>query len=206
MRQYVIDFRFALFYHPRMKLSHWAKKNGLTYPTAWKLFRDGNLPVPAIQLKTGTILVQVPEPRPAGRVAVYARVSGSGQRADLERQVGRVCAFAAREGLAPDTVVSEVGSGMNGTRKRLLKLLADPEIGTIVVESRDRLTRFGFEAIEAALAAAGRRIVVMEPDEVESDLVRDMTEVLTSFCARLYGARSARHRARNAVAAAGAQP
>lgn len=59
--------------------------------------------------------------------------------------------------------------------------------------------RFGFEYVEAALAAQGRRILVVEPGEVKDDLVQDMIEVLTSFCARLYGRRSARHRAKRAL-------
>jgi putative resolvase len=72
-----------------------------------------------------------------------------------------------------------------------------------VVEHRDRLARFGVEYLEAALAAQGRRLVVVEDAEVADDLVRDMVEVLTSFCARLYGRRSAKRRARLAVEAAG---
>lgn len=61
--------------------------------------------------------------------------------------------------------------------------------------------RFGFEYVEAALAAQGRRIVVVEPGEVKDDLVQDMIEVLTSFCARLYGRRSARNKAKKALEA-----
>jgi predicted site-specific integrase-resolvase len=67
---------------------------------------------------------------------------------------------------------------------RLLKVLADPFAQTIVVEHRDRLMRFGGEYVEAALAAQGRRLVVADPGEVKDDLVQDMVEVLTSFCAR----------------------
>jgi len=70
-----------------------------------------------------------------------------------------------------------------------------------VVEHRDRLMRFGFEYLEAALASQGRRIIVVDESEVKEDLVRDMTEVLTSFCARLYGKRAAANRARRALEA-----
>lgn len=97
--------------------------------------------------------------------------------------------------------VSEVGSGVNGRRPKLLKLLANPEIQTIVVEHRDRLMRFGAEYVEAALAAQGRKLMVMESSEVKDDLVQDMIEVLTSFGARLYGRRSARNKAKKAVQA-----
>ena len=97
--------------------------------------------------------------------------------------------------------VSEVGSGLNGRRPKLLKLLANPEIQTIVVEHRERLMGFGAEYVEAALAAQGRKLMVMESSEVKDDLVQDMIEVLTSFCARLYGRRSARNKAKKAVQA-----
>ncbi len=99
--------------------------------------------------------------------------------------------------------MAEVGSGLNGHRSKLLGLLGDPMVGTIVVEHRDRLARFGVEYLEAALAAQGRRVVVVDETEVADDLVRDMVEVLTSFCARLYGRRSAGRRAAVTVEAAG---
>ena len=88
---------------------------------------------------------------------------------------------------------------MNGSRPKVRRLLADPKVRTVVVEHRDRLGRMNVELAEAALSAAGRRLVVLDPGEVDDDLVRDMTEVLTSFCARLYGRRSARNRAEKAL-------
>ena len=87
-----------------------------------------------------------------------------------------------------------------------MRLLADPAICTIVVEHRDRLARFGVEHLEAALRAHGRRAVVTDPGETTDDLVRDMVDVVTAFCARLYGRRSARNRARRALTAAKAGP
>jgi putative resolvase len=71
----------------------------------------------------------------------------------------------------------------------------------IVVEHRDRLARFGLEHLEAALAQQGRRIVVADPGETADDLVRDMFEVLTGMCARLYGRRGAGNRAMRAITA-----
>ena len=74
----------------------------------------------------------------------------------------------------------------------MLKLLKNPAVKMIVVEHRERLVRFGFDCIEAALVASGRSIVVVEPEEINDDIVRDMTEVLALMCARLYGKRSAK--------------
>jgi predicted site-specific integrase-resolvase len=82
-----------------------------------------------------------------------------------------------------------------------MKLLRDKSVGTIIVERRERLMRFGFEYLEASLASQGRKILVVEQKEVKDDLVRDMIEVLTSFCARLYGRRAAANRAKRAVEA-----
>ena len=96
---------------------------------------------------------------------------------------------------------TEIGSGLNGHRPKLMELLADPAIRIIVVEHRDRLMRFGAEYVEAALAARGARLIVIEPDEVKDDLVQDMIEVLTTFCARLYGRRSAKNKAKKALQA-----
>ncbi|MDP2993998.1 MAG: IS607 family transposase, partial [Anaerolineales bacterium] len=98
--------------------------------------------------------------------------------------------------------VAEIGSGLNGKRPRLLKVLVDRSVGAILVEHRDRLARFGSEYIEAALQASGRRIIVVDQAEMQDDLVQDMIDVLTGFCARLYGRRAAKNRAKRALEAA----
>jgi putative resolvase len=116
--------------------------------------------------------------------------------------VARLSSWAARAGLPVVRVEAEVGSGMNGTRAKARRLLADPEVTVVVPGYRDRLGRMNTELAEAALAAHGRRLVVVDDDEVTDDPVRDMIEVLTSFCARLYGRRSARNRALKAVGCA----
>jgi putative resolvase len=103
-------------------------------------------------------------------------------------------------------VVCEVGSGLNGKRPKLRRVLSDPDARVLVVEHRDRLARFGVEHLEVALSAQGRRIVVADPGETTDDLVRDMIEVLTSMCARLYGRRGARNRAMRALTAAKREP
>jgi len=185
-----------------MKLSVWAKENGLTYRTAWRMWRDGRLPVPAEQLATGTVLVHPPQVQAVEAVALYARVSSGDQKADLERQLGRLAEYASREKLTVTRSVSEIGSGLNGHRTKIMRLLADPTVRMIVVEHRDRLARFGSEYIESALSASGRKLVVVDPSEMKDDLVQDMIAVLTSFCARLYGRRAAKNRAAKAVAAA----
>lgn len=187
-----------------MKLSDWARANGVSYKTAWLWWKHGKLPVPARQMPTGTILVDVPE-RPETGAVLYARVSSADQKADLDRQVARLASFAAENGIRVARVMAEVGSGLDDHRKGLAMVLRSPEYGVLVVEHRDRLMRFGSQYVEAALAASGRRLIVVEPDEVTDDLMQDIGDALTSMCARLYGRRSARNRAQRAMKAA-AQP
>lgn len=188
-----------------MKLSAWAKEQGVSYRAALNWFHAGTLPVPARQLPTGTILVDPPV-RETGVTVAYCRVSSHDQKADLERQAGRVLTGASGRGLRIDRTVTEIGSGLNGRRTKLRKLLGDPKVSTIVVEHRDRLARFGVEYLEAALAAHGRTVVVLDETELADDLARDLAEVLTSMCARLYGRRSAARRAASAVAAIENEP
>jgi putative resolvase len=88
---------------------------------------------------------------------------------------------------------------VNGARAKARRLLADPKVRTVVAGHRDRLGRVNTELAGAALSASGRRLVVLDPAELADDLVRDMTGVLASFCARLHGRRSARSRAEKAV-------
>ena len=151
-------------------------------------------------MSTGTIIVKA-ERAVGDGAALYARVSSFDQKNDLEAQLGRLASYAAQSKLTVIKAVSEIGSGLDGQRPKLMKLLADPAVTVIVVEHRDRLMRFGMEYVESALAAQGRRVVVIDPGEVKDDLVQDMIEVLTSFCARRYGRRSAKTKARKAMEA-----
>lgn len=160
------------------------------------------MPYPARKIGTRTIVVDVPDAAGEGTVVLYARVSSHDQRPDLDRQVARLAGWAAAEQVTVGAVVTEVGSAMNGRRSKLRRLLADPSVATIVVEHRDRFARMNVELVEAALAAHGRRLVVVDDGELDDDLVRDMVEVMTAFCARLYGRRSARNRALKALGCA----
>ena len=185
----------------KVNLTDWARAQGVHPQTAYRWFRLGTLPVPAVRVNSRSVLVS-PDAvlaKTTGGLGLYARVSSHDQKADLERQVSRLAEWAANAGQRVVRVEAEVGSGMNGTRAKVGRLLADPLVTTVVVEHRDRLGRMNTEMVEAALSAHGRRLVVIDEAEMDDDLVRDMTEVLTRFCARLYGRRSARHRAEKAL-------
>ena len=186
-----------------MNLAVWAERNGVARVAAYGWFRAGLLAVPARRVGR-LILVNdtATETARHRRTAVYARVPSADQKSDLDRQVARVTVWATGQQIRVDKVVTGVGSALNGHRRKFLALLGDPAVTPIVVEHRDRFCRFGSEYVEAALAAQGRELVVVDSVEVDDDLVGDMTEILTSMCARLYGKRAAANRAKRAVAAA----
>lgn len=186
-----------------MNLAVWAERNGVARVTAYRWFHAGLLPVPA--RKAGRLILVDDQPADRSRrarTAVYARVSSADQKVDLDRQVVGVTAWATAEQIPVGKVVTEVGSALYGRRRTFLTLLGDPTVRRIVMKRRDRLGRFGFECVQAVLAADGRELVVVDSADVDDDVVGDITEILTSICARLYGKRAAGNRAARAVAAA----
>ena len=119
----------------------------------------------------------------------------------MQRQADRLKAFAVNLGIKDAQVVTEIASGMNGKRRKLNKLLADPTVTTIIVEHRDRLARMNVGLVESTLEASGRRLIVVDDTERDDDLLQDMTEVLTLFCARLHDRKSAKRRVQQALEA-----
>jgi len=177
-----------------MKLSQFAKQQGITYRTAHRWWKAGKLQ--GVQMDTGTILLKIEEPskpKPL-EVALYARVSSADQKADLVRQIERLQTYAIAKGYQVEKQVSEIASGLNDQRPKLMKLLLDPNIGIIVVEHKDRLTRFGFNYIEQLLLAQGKRVEVIFPSDTDNELVDDFVAVITSMAARIYGRRNSRRK------------
>jgi putative resolvase len=178
-----------------MKLSQYAKRAGISYKTAWRWYKAGTLD--AYQTPTGMVVVRDPQLERAGtgRIALYARVSSADQKSDLERQVQRLRDYAAARGYQVAKEVTEIASGLNDSRPKFLKLLADPTIGTIIVEHRDRSTRFGWTYITTLMEAHGRRMEAVFPDETKDDLVNDFVSIISSMAARIYGRRGSKRRA-----------
>lgn len=185
-----------------MKLSDYSKKLGLTYKTTWRLFRNGHIPG-AYQLPTGTIIVPEVEPAPTDTplaVAIYSRVSSSQNKSNLDSQCERLTQYCAARGYHVVRTVKEVGSGVNDQRKKFLSLLCDAQIRIIVVEHRDRATRFGFNYIQTMLEQSGRRIeVINEAENDKDELMQDLIAIITSFVARYYGRRRAKRKTEKIV-------
>ena len=171
-----------------MKLSEYAKKLGISYRTAWRYFKDGKLN--AYQTHTGTVIVKEDIQSFERKVAIYCRVSSLENKSNLESQKKRLLDYCAAKGYKVYKVVAEEGLGINDSRKQWLSLLKEKSINIIVVEHKDRFTRFGFNAYKTLLNNEGRDIeVVNESDNGKEDLLGDFVAIITSFCARLYGQR-----------------
>lgn len=173
-----------------MRLSDWAEKQGIAYITAWRWFKAGKLPVRAVKTPTGMILVEEESLlTPSTDAWIYARVSSHDKKDDLDRQAFRCEEFCRARGWSVQKVIKEIASGMNDSRPKLLKLLASKP-SRIVVEHKDRLTRFGFRYFEELLPRLKCELVVINRDtEEKTDLVKDLVAVVTSMCCRLYGLR-----------------
>ncbi len=177
-----------------MRLSVYAKKTGVTYKTAFRWWKAGKLD--AYQMDTGTIIVREPAISAEQlQVALYARVSSAEQKEDLERQMQRLKDYAASKGYQVTKMVSELASGLNDRRPKLMKLLTDASVGIVVIEHRDRLTRFGFNYIEQLMQMQGRRLEVLFPSDTDTDLVDDFIAVITSMASRISGRRTSKRRA-----------
>jgi putative resolvase len=187
-----------------MKLSTYARKIGVSYRTAFRWFHAGKLP--GYQMDTGTIIITDAPPETVvtiteQKVAIYTRVSAAENKDNLEGQAKRLMDYCAAKGYRVAMVVKEVGSGVNDTRPKLMKLLTDPSVTLVVVEHKDRLTRFGFNYLEKLLAMQGRKIEVINlAENGKEDLVQDFVSIVTSFCARLYGQRRSKRKTERIIA------
>jgi predicted site-specific integrase-resolvase len=189
-----------------MKLSSYAKHIGIHYNTAWRMWKRGQ--IDGYQLPTGTVIINPPveqmgaAPPQQQIVAIYARVSSSENKTNLETQAERLISWCNAQGWSVGKVVKECGSGINDQRPKFLALLANPQISRIVVEHKDRASRFGVAYIQTLLAMQERELVVVNTaDTVEDDLMGDFVALITSFAARLYGRRRAKRKTALVLAA-----
>ncbi len=180
-----------------MKLSQYAKKAGISYRTAFRWWKAGELKGYQTASKTIIITEEDQQPPVVGptMVAIYARVSSAEHRPNLERQAERLLDYCATKGYQVQRVVKDIASGVNDSRPKFLALLEDQRVQTIVVEHKDRATRFGFRYVETLLRGQGRAIEVVNlAENNQEDLLADLASILYSFTARLYGQRRAKRK------------
>lgn len=180
-----------------MKLSVWAKQEGISYRTAHRWFKNDMLPVDSYQTKTGSIFIKeniLNKENVEENVAIYCRVSSHNKKEDLNRQIERCKTFCLNRGLSINKIYKEVASGMNDNRKQLNKML-DNNHSIIIVENKDRLTRFGFNYLKKLLFKLNTNIIVINNDEEDkNDLMKDLISIITSFTSRYYGLRRSQNK------------
>lgn len=184
-----------------MKLSEWAKIQGITYRTAFSWFKAGKIKDKVTQTETGTILVFPEQLNNSEEYILYARVSSHDQKEDLNNQLNRLRDYAASKGIKVSKEIKEIGSGLNGKRKLLLSALKETNYN-LIVEHKDRLARFGVEMVEACFQQSNRKLIIINNSDLKEDLVQDFIDLATSMCAKIYGKRSAKNRALKAINAA----
>lgn len=134
-------------------------------------------------------------------VAIYSRVSSheQKQKGDLDRQSQRLSEYCAKKKYNVGYIIKDIGSGLSDTRVGFIKLsnlVIDKKINKIVIEHRDRLTRFQYNFIEMMYKSYGVEIIHIEKNNVtqEEDLVTDIISLMASFSGKIYGRRSAERR------------
>jgi predicted site-specific integrase-resolvase len=177
------------------KLSEYAKEHNVTYRTAYNHFKRG-LISNAYQLPTGTVVIpDYVQHYKYEYVVTYARVSSSENKNNLEAQSKRLIQFCNAKGWQTTENIKEVGSGINDARKKLLKLLKDEKATKLVVEHKDRLTRFGFNYINAICDKIGCEIIIINnTQEEKEDIIQDFVSIITSYCAKIYGKRRSKRK------------
>ena len=176
------------------KLSDYAKKFNVTYRTAWNRYKSGKIYDCFID-KTGHVCINVPEIIATKRAAIYSRVSNSDRKDNLERQSERNVNYAISNGFNIQYNIKEIGSGLNDRRPKLIKLLQQNDWDILIVENKDRLTRFGFNYLETLLLNNNKRIIVINHvNDDKTDLIQDLVSIIYSFSARLYGLRKKKNK------------
>lgn len=177
-----------------IKLSEYAKKKSITYRTAWSHFKSGKLKN-TIQDDFGNILVEDTQQCQTKNAIIYARVSNNNRKESLKDQQKFLEQYSSNKDYNVVGSYKEIGSGMNDSRKQLLKLLDRDDWNILVIENKDRLTRFGFNYISKLLNKQGKFIeVVNYTDDDKQDLMNDLISIIYSFSARLYGRRKAKRK------------
>ena len=175
-----------------MKISDYAEQHGIAYHTAWRHFHKGLIPGYQDPV-TKTIYIEKPlekNPGKSNRAALYARVSSTSNKASLDGQLERMKLYAAAKGYRITSENTEIASGLNENRKTLWKILNDDNWDVLIVEHKDRLTRFGFSYINALIEEKDRKLEVInetEPKGKTEEIMEDFVAIVTSFCSRIYG-------------------
>jgi len=182
---FIYKNNFKMYY----KLSDYAKKHNVTYRTAWNRFKKGLIDG-AFMDEHGHIKIPVLSLDKLNNAIIYCRVSNNDAKDNLNRQADRLTDYAIRNGYNIIDIVKEIASGLNDNRKKLTDILKRDDWDLLIVENKDRLTRFGFNYIKTLLNSKGKDVIIVnQSDDDNTDLIQDLVSIIYSFSARLYGLR-----------------
>lgn len=169
-----------------IKLSEYAEKKSITYTTAWTHYKKG-LIKDAYKDESGHVLIPTSITKDYSQAVLYSRVSSNEMKENLTRQEQRLQEYANKNNYNILKSVKEVGSGMNDNRKKLNSLLQDDTWTTLIVENKDRLTRFGFNYLKLLLEKNNKRILIINESGNDTKLLMDdLISIIYSFSARIY--------------------
>lgn len=184
-----------------IKLSKLARDLGVTKATIYNWHKNGmfefiksNTNRNFVSVETYNKLMGISEKKEE-KVIIYARVSSSENKSNLETQKERLINYCNARGYKVYKIITEIGSGINDTRPKLSKLILENDYTKIVVEHKDRLTRLGFNYFTMFTNVLNKEIEVINPaNSDQEDLIQDFVSIITSFCSRIYGKRRSKRK------------
>lgn len=180
------------------KLSDYAKMFNVTYKTAWNHYKAGKIDGAFLDKRTNRVYIPINSlnTNRTKRAALYARVSNNDAKDNLERQLERIRNYSISNGYNIAYEYKEISSGLNDKRNKLIKLFKKDDYDLIIVENKDRLTRFGFNYIKVLLNTRGKDILIINDknNDEKRDIINDLVSIIYSFSARIYGLRKGREK------------
>lgn len=197
-----------------LTLADYARIRGIKYQAAWNRYKAGKISsaikhnnrILVSKEEFADIEIETNIKKPdKNKACIYARVSDPKKKDQLNSQAKRCANWAQQNGYQIVRIAKEKGSGLNDNRRVLNSVLKDTNYGTLIIEHKDRLTRYGFNQLKLLMEMTGREILVINTIEDDTtDLINDLISVIYSFSARLYGKRRT-ERATKAIKALGVE-
>lgn len=178
----------------RIKLSAFAKSQGITYQAAWKMWERGE--IDGIKLESGTILVTGWAKKNTGttKAVIYSRISHPNMKDELEKRVLNAEAYCNEHGYEITNVVKEVVAGMNSDRPKLAAIFEDKDWDVLVVDDSREVAIFNFDLIRKIIELSGRRIVVLNEKYIpEDNLLMELSQRILAWAKLIIGMGAQKH-------------
>lgn len=178
-----------------IKLSDYAKIVGLHYRTVVRHFKNGE--IEGYTSQNGRMYAKNPNLQEVktsentqNKVILYARVSSTNNKQSLDGQIERLRLYASAKGYNIIDEYKEIASGLNDNRRKLNTILKRDDYQILLVEHRDRLTRFGYNYLETLMNLKKCKIeVINEKENKDQEIIDDFVSIITSFCGKIYGSK-----------------